>query len=164
MQVHRKGFKVCYVPAAQVYTQDPGNLKDYHKQVLRWYRGFWQVVKKHDVFSFKKKQKVDWYIMLITLDALIFNRIFGLIFLLLFSPALIPTVLTLDLALAFLVSCYAGYRTKRLDIIYKFPVYYWLSYVNFYAYIRSFVEIVLQKKELLAWNKVQRYNFDSNTQ
>lgn len=162
MQCHRMGYKVEYVPSAFVNTQDPGTFADYHKQVLRWYRGFWQVVKKHEVFSFKKKQYVDWYMILITADAVLFNRILWIILLLIINPAILLPVFAIDIVIAAVISVYVSYRTRRLDTIYKFPVYYWLSYVNFYAYMRAFMEVIVQRKELLAWNKVARYNFDSH--
>lgn len=159
IQVHRAGYRVEYIGNAYVNTQDPDNFTDYHKQLLRWYRGFWQVVLKHKIFSFGKKQRVDWYMMFMTADSLIFNRVFWLIAMLLINPAFIPIAYGIDLCIAFLVAIYGAIRTRRLDLVYKFPVYYWLSYVNFYAYVRSFYEIVIQRKEILAWNKVKRYEF-----
>lgn len=160
MQVHRVKGRVAYLADAVVNTQDPGTFKDYHKQILRWYRGFWQVMKKHEVFGFKKKQRVDWYMILLTLDAIIFNRIFWLILLGLTSPSSLPWAMGIDLTAAAVICLYVGYKTKRFDVIWKFPAYYWISYVNFYAYMRAFVEIIVLKKELLAWNKVARYNFE----
>lgn len=163
MQVHRKGYKVVYVPDAFVNTQDPSTFKDYHKQVLRWYRGFWQVIKKHKVFSLQRKQMVDWYMMLITLDALILNRISCIGLVAILYPWLLFSVIFLDMGIAAVISFYVAFTTKRLDVIYKFPVYYWISFVNFYAYLRAFIEIIILNKELLTWNKVKRYNFDSHT-
>lgn len=163
MQCHRLGYKVEYVSTAFVNTQDPSTFKDYHKQVLRWYHGFWQVVKKHEIFAFKKKQPVDWYMMFITADAVLFNRILWIALLLIINPAIVLPAFALDIAIAAAISVYVSYRTQRLDTMYKFPLYYWLSYINFYAYMRAFVEIIIQRKELLAWNKVKRYNFDSHT-
>jgi len=162
MQVHRKGGVVKYISEAFVNTQDPATLKDYHKQVLRWYRGFWQVVKKHEVFGFKKKQMVDWYMITMTLDALLFNRVLWLAVLAATNPSIIPWVMGLDLGVSFIISLYAGYRTKRSDVVWKFPLYYWIGYLNFYAYTRAFIEIILLKKTLLDWNKVKRYDFSNH--
>jgi cellulose synthase/poly-beta-1,6-N-acetylglucosamine synthase-like glycosyltransferase len=159
MQVHRKGYRVVYVPDAIVNTQDPATFKDYHKQILRWYRGFWQVVLKHKIFGFGKKQKVDFYMMLLTADAIVFNRILWLIVLGIMFPSVLLSAMAIDLCVSLGICGYVAYRTGRLDVLYKFPLYYWLSYVNFYAYMRAFVEIVLQRKVLLAWNKVERYDF-----
>lgn len=164
MQVHRAGGRVAYLSDAIVHTQDPATFKDYHKQILRWYRGFWQVIKKHQVFSiFKKKQRVDWYMIMLSIDAVIFNRIFWLgVLLFELGVGAAAVALGIDVATAGAITFYVAYRTKRLDVIWKFPVYYWINYLNFYAYMRAFVEIILLRKELLAWNKVKRYSFDDS--
>jgi cellulose synthase/poly-beta-1,6-N-acetylglucosamine synthase-like glycosyltransferase len=163
IQVHRAKYKVKYVPGAIVHTQDPSTFEGYHKQTIRWYRGFWQVVKKHRTFGFTKKQPVDFYMMLLIADALIFNRVLWLGILAATMPLVLPKLMLIDFGCCALIAFYTAFRTKRLDVIYKLPVYYWLSYVNFYAYMRAFVEIIVCKKELLAWNKVKRYDFDSHT-
>jgi cellulose synthase/poly-beta-1,6-N-acetylglucosamine synthase-like glycosyltransferase len=165
MQVHRAGGRVSYLHSAVVHTQDPSTFKDYHKQTLRWYRGFWQVVKKHQVFSFfKKKQRVDWYMIMLSADAVIFNRVLWLGVLLYgLGWGAASTALGIDVGTAAAISLYVAYRTKRLDVIWKFPAYYWINYVNFYAYMRAFIEIIVLRKELLAWNKVKRYSFEDTT-
>ncbi len=49
-QMHRKGYNLMvFDNNAIVYTIDPLNLKDFVKQLNRWYTGFWQVLRKHDV-------------------------------------------------------------------------------------------------------------------
>lgn len=162
MQVHRAGGKVKYLPQAFVNTQDPNNFKDYHKQILRWYRGFWQVVRKHNVFGWGKKQPVDFYMMLVTLDSIVFNRVLWFLGILAVKPAILPTIIGLDLLVTGLIACWTAYRTQRTDVIWKLPIYYWIGYMNFYAYLRAFVEVIVLRKELLAWNKVKRYSFDSH--
>ncbi len=47
MQLQRRREEIVYVPDALVATQDPLKLKDFIGQMMRWYRGTWQVVKKH---------------------------------------------------------------------------------------------------------------------
>jgi cellulose synthase/poly-beta-1,6-N-acetylglucosamine synthase-like glycosyltransferase len=160
IQVHRLGGKVVYLSEAAVMTQDPSTLRDYHKQILRWYRGFWQVVKKHEVIRWWPRGPVDLYMWMIILDAVVFNRVFCLVALLSLWPNITVRAFGLDILVAFGVACWAARRTGRKDVIYKFPIYYWFSYFNLYAFVRSFVEIIVLKKELLAWNKVKRYQFD----
>lgn len=160
MQVHRKKLRVKYVSDAVVHTQDPSTFNDYHKQILRWYRGFWQVTQKHRVFGFMKKQPVDLYMILLVIDAVVFNRIAWVAILAFIGLDVMASAFALDFTYAFLISLYVAYRTKRTDVIWKFPAYYWMSYVNFYAFTRSFIEIVLLRQEILAWNKVKRYDFD----
>ena len=162
MQVHRTGNRVAYLESAVVNTQDPATFRDYHKQTLRWYRGFWQVVIKHGVFHpFKRKQRVDLYMLLLAADAIIFNRVFWLgvlVYLLGWGAA--GWAVGIDVATAGVIALYVGWKTKRWDVITKFPAYYWINYLNFYAYFRAMIEIFILRKELLAWNKVKRYNFD----
>lgn len=162
MQVHRIGGRVEYISRAIVNTQDPNNFKDYHKQILRWYRGYWQVVLKHRIFGLQHKQRVDWYMMMLTVDAILYNRALWLIGIFAFNALILPEIFALDLATSAIVAAYCSFRTRRWDVLYKFPVYYWISYMNFYAYLRAFFEIVLLRKEILAWNKVARYEFNDN--
>lgn len=163
MQVHQVGGKVQYIPEAEVNTQDPNNFKDYHKQILRWYRGYWQVVLKHELFSWKRKKRVDWYMILMMLDSLIFNRAVWLIGALSLFPTHVWSAFGVDFMIAAGTALYVYYKTKRADVLYRLPQYYWLSHLGFYAYVRSFIEIIVLRKELLAWNKVKRYNYDSST-
>lgn len=160
IQVHRIGEHVVYLPLAIVNTQDPNNIVDYHKQMLRWYRGMWQVVRKHNVFGLTlRKQRVDLYMMLIIIDAMVLSRPFWLLAMLFIAPHVIPWLIASDIAVSLGIALYAGFRTKRKDVVLKLPIYYWLSYFNFYVFFRSFVEIIILRKEILAWNKVKRYDF-----
>jgi poly-beta-1,6-N-acetyl-D-glucosamine synthase len=59
IQVHHEHLgKVAYVVGAKVYTQTPRDLQGYNKQMLRWYTGTWQVIRKQRVFF--GNQLVDW--------------------------------------------------------------------------------------------------------
>ena len=51
IQVHRMKGKIRYIHRATVVTQDPNSFTDYNKQIMRWYRGFWQIIIKHKVFG-----------------------------------------------------------------------------------------------------------------
>lgn len=161
MQVQRLKKKIRYVPNAIVHTQDPCSLTDYHKQILRWQRGFWQVMKKHHVFDpRKRKQKVDCLLICLVLDALLFNR-FTFFLLLPLMGVGVTTAIAYDIALSFAICCWGGLRTRRVDVLWKFLGFHWISYFHFYAFVRGFVEIIVLKKELLLWNKVSRYRFDA---
>lgn len=162
MQVHRLCERVTYVPEACVMTQDPRTLSDYIKQVQRWSRGFWQVVLKHNVVWIGPKSWVDAYMWMTMIDAIVFNRVFWLAGLVMLFPN-IWGVLLLDMGIAFGISCYCGWRARRWDTVYKMPIYYWLSFLNLYLFMKTFVEIIVLRKEILAWNKVKRYDFSSNT-
>jgi len=158
IQVQRKKGEIVYIPDAIVYTQDPSSIKDYIKQVLRWYRGTWQVLKKYKTMGFTKKQKVDYWIIFLMIDALAFNRVLWLTGGMLLLPmSQMIWLFGIDILFYFLFATYTAFKTKRLDVIYKFPAYFWTSYLNPLLFFRAFGEIVLFKKHVLAWNKVQRY-------
>jgi cellulose synthase/poly-beta-1,6-N-acetylglucosamine synthase-like glycosyltransferase len=161
MQVQRMKREIIYVENAIVYTQDPKNIKDYSKQVTRWFRGTWQVIKKHSVFAIKKKQKVDLAMIFLMSDALIFNRFIWVIAsFLLFSVTLKAVLFAFlfDIFVTFLVAIYASYKDKRWDVIYKFPFYFWLtSYLNPFIFLKTFFEIMVFDKKSYSWNKVARY-------
>jgi biofilm PGA synthesis N-glycosyltransferase PgaC len=159
MQTHRLGYRVRYLHELVAYTQDPNNFRDYYKQVTRWYRGFWQIVKKHDILSSTKWNKVDIYLKIITLDALIFNRVFITLYFLLFVH---PTwwallFVLLDFALLAVVALYAAIKTKNWRIFVYSPLFYFIGALNSMAYLKSFIEVFMLNKIVLSWNKVTRY-------
>lgn len=157
IQVHKLKGRIKYLHDVKVITQDPNNLSDYHKQLLRWYRGFWQVVLKHGLTN-EKLNRVDFYLMYLILDSLILNRAI-LLFLSLIGLAFVPLILGLivDMLIFTCIGLYASYETKRTDLICKIPIVYFLSFFNTYAYIRSFFEVIVLRKKKFGWNKVQRY-------
>lgn len=161
VQVHRLRERVMYLPRAIVYTQDPATFKDYNKQILRWYRGFWQVVLKHGTLKISKKQPVDMYMLLLIVDATLFNRLIWLVTLLITKPQIAGWLALLDFSIMFAVTVYGALRTKRWDVILKYPQCYLIGFLNIIAYSRALVEIVILRKTLLSWNKVARYEFDS---
>ena len=154
IQVHKLGGRIKYLHDVRVITQDPNTYSDYHKQLLRWYRGFWQVVLKHGF----RKSRVDFYILYLIFDSLIFNRAI-LLLLSLIGLSFVPIILGLiiDMLIFTCVGLYASYETKRADLIYKIPIVYFLSFFNTYAYIRSFFEVIVLRKKNFGWNKVKRY-------
>lgn len=158
IQIHRRGETVRYVDKAIVNTQDPSTLADYTKQVLRWTRGFWQIATKYQMLNiFRPKHKVDLYMMLVALDSLLFNRVVWAAIVLWFhTPVMLLTIL-LDWIVYLIIGMHVAKKLKRWDVVYKIPIFYWVSYINFYAFCRGFVEVVVLRKEILAWNKVKRY-------
>jgi biofilm PGA synthesis N-glycosyltransferase PgaC len=46
----KKLGRIAYTPAARCTSEDPFSLKDYCKQVQRWYLGFWQTVLRHGMW------------------------------------------------------------------------------------------------------------------
>lgn len=157
IQVHKLGGRIKYIHNAKVITQDPNTIKDYHNQLLRWYRGFWQVVQKH----YEKPSRwigVDYYILYLIVDSLLLNRALALLLsLVMLSYFTVAVGLVVDFTVFVLIGIYACNKTGRRDILYKLPIMYFLSFFSMYAYIRSFLEVIILRKTNFGWNKVKRY-------
>jgi cellulose synthase/poly-beta-1,6-N-acetylglucosamine synthase-like glycosyltransferase len=162
IQVHRMKGKIRYVHRAAVVTQDPSNFEDYNKQIMRWYRGFWQIALKHRVFSWGKKQPVDLYMIYSALSALFFNPVLGLIVGAMMFPVYALAIFFLgNLGIFMGIAVFVACRTRRLDVLYRAPAYYWITYLNFFAFTKSFFEVIVCRKDISVWNKVKRYEFNS---
>jgi cellulose synthase/poly-beta-1,6-N-acetylglucosamine synthase-like glycosyltransferase len=158
IQTHRLGYKVRYIHELVAYTQDPNNFRDFYKQITRWYRGFWQIVKKHKILSPTQWSKVDIYLKIVTLDAIIFNRIFMTIAVLaLFDLKILLWGLAMDYALLAAISLYAAILARNWRIFAYSPAFYFIGLMNSTAYLKAFVEVFVFGKIVLSWNKVKRY-------
>ena len=163
LQVHRRKGAIKYVSGAGVITQDPATVREYNTQIMRWYRGFWQMVLKHKTFAFTRKRPIDLYMAFLAVESLFLNRFFLLlVFCCFFSLKSIVWGLAADAVLFLAVGAIAALKTRRWDVLCKLPIFYWLSYLNLFAFWRSFVEIIVRRKKILAWNKVERYAFDQS--
>lgn len=47
---HKKLGKIAYTPKVRCTSQEAHNLRDYIKQIRRWYLGFWQTIRLHGVW------------------------------------------------------------------------------------------------------------------
>jgi cellulose synthase/poly-beta-1,6-N-acetylglucosamine synthase-like glycosyltransferase len=158
IQTHRLGYRVRYLHDLIAYTQDPNNFRDFYKQITRWYRGFWQIVKKHKILSLTRWSKVDIYLKIVTLDAIIFNRIFmTAVVLALFDIKILLLGLAMDYALLAAISLYAAILARNWRIFAYSPVFYFIGLMNSTAYLKAFVEVFVFGKIVLSWNKVKRY-------
>ena len=177
----RMGGKVRYVPKAKVYTQDPSNLRDYIRQVLRWYHGGFQVYREERIFTFienfeslrkepidlitmikrftyVKKQRIDAYMMYLVFEALTFSRITMLVTGAIFIQSwVVLWFFPLDAVASFLVSVWFGIKLRRFDVVYQFPRYFLLSYLNHVLYLWAMYQVMWRKKTKTAWAKVKRY-------
>ena len=157
IQIHRKHLgKIVYQPEANVITQDPRTLRDYYKQMDRWHTGTWQVSRKHHMI--KGMQRVDWEFKLLMGEGLILS-----LFILFFPiglciwPKLFLQGAAIDAGILFLVSVICGLVDRRWDVIYYFPVYEFMRFVDALVFFRSFWKITVQKREAHSWFSVQRY-------
>ena len=158
IQTHRLGYRVRYLHELLAYTQDPNNFHDFYKQITRWYRGFWQIVKKHEILSPKQWGRVDIYLKIVMLDAIIFNRLFITAVALCFLDFnMLLLGMAMDYVLLGAVSLYAAYLARNWRIFVYSPLFYFISFMNSLAYLKAFAEVFIFGKIVLSWNKVTRY-------
>jgi cellulose synthase/poly-beta-1,6-N-acetylglucosamine synthase-like glycosyltransferase len=167
LQLHRKKLgKIQFIPEAIAYTQDPGTLSDFIKQITRWNRGIMQGVKRHGIgLRFKK---LDSYLVYQILENFMF---FASYFILM--PFLAVTQKNINiLALAFLVDVFIVFfltflvslKSRRSDILSAFPHIYMLRWISLFVFMRSFVEVILLNRFRYSegiWTSSQRYKLQA---
>lgn len=158
LQVHALGGKIRYLHDVEIVTQDPQTLSDYNSQVMRWFRGFWQVVNKYNILKLGLRKKVSLYMLYIILDTLVANRIVTAFVSAFFLPLYVVLIgVLIDFSVFFGLTAYAAVKTKRYNICLKSPLLYLLLFFNAFAFIRSFFEVIILRKKKFDWNKVARY-------
>lgn len=149
LQIHRRKLgKIAYVPEAKAYTQDPKDYHDFTVQVARWYRGFFQGIKKYGIGL--KLNRIDGYIgYMIGETVLMTIELAAVIALGLMSQRglYVASVYVLaDIAFQLGWTVFAAYINNRWDILKAFPLFYVLRFTNLYIFYKSFVEVVILKK------------------
>jgi cellulose synthase/poly-beta-1,6-N-acetylglucosamine synthase-like glycosyltransferase len=148
LQIHRKKLgHIAYIPEAKTYTQDPKDLSDYIKQISRWYRGNFQVMQRHKIG--RRPQRIDVYMSYVMLEQWIL--IAGLIifpFMAWWSQNYAPLAIMFlnDFIIFLALTIWAAAKNDRSDVIAAFPLFYVLRFVSMYIFIRSWYEIVVQRK------------------
>lgn len=161
--IHRKKLgKIYYQPKAIVTTQDPQTLKDYTRQTLRWFTGFWQCVEKH---------KLPWGGQMIDLEGamLAMEGIFSgllIILLFLFFPVIItekPLILFFafftDGLLFMLPTLFlTRSRQNRTNLYRMAPFIYAMRCITAVIFLASSFRAMMIASHTYKWNKVKRYS------
>jgi cellulose synthase/poly-beta-1,6-N-acetylglucosamine synthase-like glycosyltransferase len=148
LQLHRRNLgKIVYIPEAKAFTQDPKDIPDYAKQVMRWYRGAWQVMTRHKIG--RRFRKIDAYMGWMILEEIVLLAeltIFPLICWWGQNYALLAAMFLNDLIIFFALTLWSAGLNRRSDIISGFPLFYFLRFLNLYAFLRAWYEIVVEQK------------------
>lgn len=152
LQIHeRKLGQIIYARDARVITQDPYTLKDYWRQIMRWYTGFWQNVRLHKIYQPNSMLHMEIWLSLI--DS--FSWIFALLL-----AVFVPHIFLLMLAsTAVLVGGFAVLvlaLERQLWAIRYLPIFPMFQLINTCAYLASIVR-AFRPSEKLNWHKVARY-------
>jgi cellulose synthase/poly-beta-1,6-N-acetylglucosamine synthase-like glycosyltransferase len=154
IQIHKRRLgKIVYCSEAVVATQDPKNIKDYWKQILRWNIGTWQNYFLYKLYKINSKYNLELNFLFVDnfiwLVSLVLAWLHPTIFLNLFFGMLLMVG-----SCAFFVSII---EKKYWIILYipLFPIFY---FINISAYFLSlFLVLFKGGKRELKWNKVARY-------
>ncbi len=154
MELQRRGAEIVYVPNALVSTQDPRNLRDFIGQVMRWYRGTWQVIKKHQLG--RKAQRVDVEVMwLIVEQMLVGLMVMTLPLWAYFYPRQVLIALAVDQAIVLTYTLLTALRERRLDLIVFFPTF-WLPRLMGY-FLFAWAWVLERRAPETRWFSVARY-------
>jgi biofilm PGA synthesis N-glycosyltransferase PgaC len=145
VQIHRAHLgRIAYIPGARAFTQDPKDFGDYIKQVLRWYRGGWQVMRRHRIGL--RPSKIDAYMgWMVAQEFILAVEITAFPLWSWWSQNYGPLALMFlyDLLVVFLITIWASVLNRRPDIIVAFPLFYFLRFVNLFAFFKAWYEIAV---------------------
>lgn len=161
--IHRKKLgKIVYTNDAVVVTQDPYTLKDFIRQIDRWYTGFWQCVVKHNIPW--GGQMLDFEVGMLATEGL-FNGILMLSLLLLIpftlvkAPYLLLVPFIVDFFFFLLPTMVLAAKRHNLRKIFLYiPLFYLMRIISCLIFLHSFVKIVLGIDFTMRWNKIPRYS------
>jgi biofilm PGA synthesis N-glycosyltransferase PgaC len=148
LQIHRNNLgKIAYIPQAKAFTQDPKDIPDYFKQIMRWYRGAWQVMGRHEIGF--RPHRIDAYMGWMILEEVVLLlelTVFPVICW--WGQNYTPLALMFlnDFIIFFSITAWSAVLNRRPDVIAGFPLFYFLRFVNLYAFCRAWFEIVVQRK------------------
>ncbi len=146
LQLHRKKLgKVLFIPGAVAFTQDPGSLNDFVKQITRWNRGILQGAHRHRIGF--RLQRIDAYLSYQILQNLFFFVNYAIVMPYIafkrHSPVLFASLFIFDVLTTFVLTALVSFRSKRWDILSAFPQIYILRWLTLMVFLRAFVEVTL---------------------
>ncbi|MCL5432695.1 MAG: glycosyltransferase family 2 protein [Patescibacteria group bacterium] len=161
--MHRSGLnKMVFENKAIVYTWDPQNVKEFMMQINRWYTGFWQVVRKHNIPW--QGQILDLEVTILALEGL-YNGFLVIFFAISFISlsmngkiSIVVFPLLFDFFFFFLPSLiWSIYYDKNYSRILYIPHFYFLRFLSSAIFLKSFFNSFLKREEKeYVWNS-KRY-------
>lgn len=160
--IHRQNIgRILYMNKSTVTTQDPNNLKDFAKQLDRWYTGFWQCVVKHRIPW--KGQMLDLEVAMLALEGLTGGLIVIGLFLtapivITQRPELLFAPIGFDIFILMLpTTLYVAWKFKAWNILLFLPHFYFIRLLSSLIFLKSFIKVVLGLDLQMQWNKARRY-------
>jgi cellulose synthase/poly-beta-1,6-N-acetylglucosamine synthase-like glycosyltransferase len=153
--------KITFEEKACVVTQDPKSLRDFIKQIDRWYTGFWQCVSKHNIPWNGKL--FDLEVAMLALEGL-FNGLLIIVmaalipFAFIKYPHLFYIPLFIDLFLFLIPTIiFIIIRHRHWNIVLHLPQFYFIRIICSLVFLISFFKVALNFDSKAKWNKAARY-------
>lgn len=154
IEIQRRKLEIVYVPDALVATQDPENLQDFIGQLMRWYRGTWQVIKKHRLG--RHKQCVDIEVALLVIEQIIVGTfVLTLPLWLWLWPYGTLFCLVTDQVISFTYTTLTAIRERRPELVLLFPTFIIPRMLGYFLFIWAY--FLERKTKETKWFKVKRY-------
>ncbi len=169
LQFHRKKLGgVCYIPKAVNYTQDPLRYRDFWRQTARWYRGFFQGIKKHKIGT--KFERIDlgiWYQLFEVITYILqFLVLLPAVVILTHQWLAVPVLFASDFLVVGLVTLFATAATKRWSLFTAMPAFYVLRWSEIVIFIWAFIEVMILRRyrtKVVGWQVAgRRYELNNN--
>lgn len=163
-QIHRQNLgKIIFCKDAVAVTQDPLTLKDFIKQIDRWYSGYWQCLYKHKVpFG---HQMLDFETAVASLEGLLGGLLFMALlaagpWLTIKGHSVIWVGLLIDFLVLFIPSVLlVSIKYKTISLFKYLLQFYFLRLISSLMFIKTFFTVFINLKSENLWNKVDRYSF-----
>jgi len=164
------GFKIRMVPDALCYPKDPPTWPIFQNQVLRWNRGFLQLIPKYGFRILENKRMaffIVWslFVYIVAPLSLLATFVFFLWYYTVQGGdiqygtiAMLPIIMMVgtgfDLATSFLVIAYQGYRKKCFkNALISFPFYWGAVPLENYLFVKAFFKEFILHERLSVWEK-----------
>jgi len=169
LQIHRKHLgRICFIPEAVNYTQDPRTIRDFYAQTLRWQRGFFQGLRTYHIGL--RRQLVDVGVAYQMSESTFYLfQLCVLVPTLLLTPHAHAVLLMMIVGDYIAVGClavFSAFAAKRSSILWALTYFYVLRFIELVGFVQSFVEIFVLKKfrtSTLGW-KTEGRRYAVNTQ
>lgn len=153
IQIHKKKLgRITYVPQAKVITQDPPTLRDYCKQITRWYTGMWQNIFLHRLYIPNKRLNFEIYLLFLDGIAAVASMILALM-----HPLLFLSMFVIVFISTILLSSFIIILEKQYWALWYSPFFILLYLINLAVYFYSMFRAIISKNRVLSWQKVDRY-------
>lgn len=150
-ELHRHNMgTIVYEPKSTVETQDPTTIRQFTKQVDRWYKGFWQCVIKHNIPW--GGQRLDFEVAFLATEGLFNGLLVIALFVfiplsILYQSAALLTPLIMDIAFFMIPSfILTAHKYKNWNLFLYLPHFYVMRVITSFLFLRSFFKVVLVER------------------